>query len=147
MASAGSTGSSPSYMLSVSMGQSTPLGTGFSSGKTLLAGFWSRYWIPTDVEGAPSVFRNDLFQNFPNPFNPVTTIEYSVSHAALVRVLIFAVNGQRLRTLVNENKSPGRHRVIWDGKNESGIMVSSGIYFYRLEIGSYSYVRKMVVLR
>jgi hypothetical protein len=147
MGSTGSSGSSPPYTLNVTMGQPTPVGTGFSTGKTLLAGFWSRYWIPTNVEETSVVLRNDLFQNFPNPFNPLTTIEYSVSKAGPVRVAVFSVDGQRVRTLVNENKSPGKYKIIWNGRNEKGTTVSSGIYFYRLEIGSYSSVKKMILLR
>jgi hypothetical protein len=147
MGSAGFIGSGAPYMLSATMGQPTPICTGRSSNKTLLAGFWGRYWIPTDVDETPVVFRNDLFQNFPNPFNPLTTIEYSVSTAGSARIAIFNANGQRVRLLVRENKSPGRYRVIWDGRNDPGALVASGIYFYRLEVGTYSSVRKMMVLR
>jgi hypothetical protein len=147
MGSAGSPGSSSHYLLNMTMGQPTPIEIGSSSSKILFAGFWGVDWIPTPADKLPTVFRDDLFQNFPNPFNPLTTIEYSVAKSGPVRIVIFDVDGRRIKTLVNENISPGRHRTIWDGRNERGVTVSSGIYFYRIEIGSYISIRKMVVLR
>ncbi len=145
--SAGFPGTSTNYKTNGTMGQPTPIGIGSSSGNTLRAGFWSRYWIPTDVEETPAVFSDMLFQNFPNPFNPSTTIRYSVSTKRHIEITIYNVNGQRIRRLVNEDKAPGIYKAAWDGRNARGSMVSTGIYFYRLAAGSYVSVKKMLLLR
>jgi hypothetical protein len=130
------------------LGQSTPPGVGSSSGNVLYAGFWKDVLLGmvTEVEETPA-YRNELLQNYPNPFNPVTTIEYSVSHGGYAELTIFNVLGQRVRTLVNEHKVPGRHRAIWDGRNDGGRMVATGMYFYRLRIDSFVSVKKMVLIR
>lgn len=145
MGSAGTYGTSTNYKTGGTLGQSTPIGMGSASYKSLLAGFWGRYKIPTPVP--PVVIRNELHQNFPNPFNPVTTIKYFVSTEGHVAMTIYNVKGQRIRRLINESKLPGSYSVTWDGRNERGVKVSSGIYFYRLETGTYSSTKKMLLLR
>ncbi|KPL01845.1 MAG: hypothetical protein AMJ73_09690 [candidate division Zixibacteria bacterium SM1_73] len=94
----------------------------------------------------------DLFQNYPNPFNPVTKIQFRVqslkSREPLHTILsIYNVLGQRVRTLVDEPKSPGSYEVIWDGKDGKGNDVSSGIYFYRLDTENYQKTKKMTLLK
>lgn len=147
ISAAGSPGQSMNYMTNGTLGQSTPIGIGAASGTTLYAGFWGRYWIPTDVEETPPCYRTMLHQNFPNPFNPSTTIEYSLANAARVRIEIFDVGGRRIRTLVDAGKPAGPHRAVWDGRNERGVAVSSGIYFYRFRTDSFVSVKKMVLLK
>jgi flagellar hook assembly protein FlgD len=88
-----------------------------------------------------------LFQNFPNPFNPLTTIEYSVAKASPVELTIYDVRGQGVRTLVRENRLAGKYAAVWDGKNDGGRPISTGVYFCRLEIGSFVSVKKMVLLK
>lgn len=144
---AGYPGTSTNYKAAGTMGQTTPIGIGSSAGKTLRAGFWGKYWIPTAVDETPSLYRDELYQNYPNPFNPVTTIEYSVAKESLVDLTIFDVSGRRIRVLVSEIKSPGNYEVRWDGRNEAGRMTVTGIYFYRLRIGSFVSVRKMLLLK
>jgi hypothetical protein len=93
--------------------------------------------------------RFTLYQNFPNPFNPSTTIRYFVGMetSARVSLKIYNVAGQVVKRLVDEEKAPGEHQVLWDGKNEQGEDVASGVYFYRLIVSDYSENKRMVLLR
>lgn len=104
---------------------------------------------PTLVEGEdetiPSSF--ELFQSYPNPFNNTTAIKYRLQKTADVSLVIYNVLGQKVRTLVEEEKQRGAVTVIWDGKDEQGKDLSSGIYFYRLTAGEVSQTRKMVLLK
>lgn len=89
-----------------------------------------------------------LYQNHPNPFNPTTTIRYTLPRATPVTLEIYTVTGQEVRTLVNRLHSPGEYSVVWDGTDQAGKPVSSGIYIYRLEGGEeYVQSRKMLLIR
>jgi hypothetical protein len=88
-----------------------------------------------------------LDQNVPNPFNPTTAISYSLADRARVTIQIYDVGGRLVRTLVDEENPAGSYKVTWDGANNAGQMVSSGIYFYRLEAGAFVRTRKMVLLK
>ena len=89
----------------------------------------------------------ELKQNFPNPFNPSTKITYQISEAEKVNLEIYNALGEKVRTLVNDTKDSGQYEVIWDGKNQAGNDLSSGVYFYRLDAGKNVKVMKMVLLR
>lgn len=93
----------------------------------------------------PSSFR--LEQNYPNPFNPTTTIIYSLSVGAKVKLTIYNLNGQKVITLVNKEHQPGAYLVQWNGKDESGTKVGSGVYTYRLEAKERTETRKLVLIR
>ncbi|MDY0151709.1 MAG: C25 family cysteine peptidase [Candidatus Cloacimonas sp.] len=88
-----------------------------------------------------------LDANYPNPFNPETTIRYSTKAAGAVRISIYNMKGQLIRNLVNESKAAGYHRVIWNGQDERGAAVSSGIYFYRMDAVNYSATKKMMLMK
>ena len=88
-----------------------------------------------------------LAQNYPNPFNPSTNINYQLSELEQVTLSIFDINGQLVRTLVNAQQSPGNYTIIWDGLNEKGYQVSSGIYFYKLRTKKYALAKQMLLLR
>jgi hypothetical protein len=87
-------------------------------------------------------------ENFPNPFNPRTTIRYAVpSTGGSVRLTVYDLRGRKVRTLVDEEKSGGEYVAIWQGRDDSGRELGSGVYFYRMEIGDYQVERKMVLLK
>ncbi|MCI0514270.1 GDSL-type esterase/lipase family protein [candidate division KSB1 bacterium] len=89
----------------------------------------------------------ELAQNYPNPFNPMTRIRYQLPEPARVMLVIYNITGQRIRTLVQEAQPAGYHFVVWDGCNEAGQMVASGIYFYQLVTPKFHQIRRMVLLR
>ncbi len=89
----------------------------------------------------------ELKQNYPNPFNPTTTIAFALPRNEQVRLEIFNILGQKVRTLVNTRMAAGKHQIVWDGKNEQGIAVPSGIYIYRLKTDHFSATRRMILLR
>jgi hypothetical protein len=106
----------------------------------------------------PGIESFQLFQNFPNPFNPATTIQFSVGgkqNPIHTTLQVYNLLGQKVRTLVDAPKNSGIHRVIWDGKDDSGNEVASGIYFYRIEVedpasggaGDFTEAKKLVLLK
>ena len=96
--------------------------------------------------GVP-VVATELHGNFPNPFNPETTIRYSVKEATPVSIDIYNVKGQLVKTLVNENKASGHYSVTWNGRDNNNLPVSSGVYFYKMFAGKYSSTRKMILMK
>ncbi len=92
-------------------------------------------------------FVNKLEQNYPNPFNPTTTIRYSIKAPSRVSLRIYNVAGQLVRTLVKEHLKSNDYKVRWDGKDNAGNDVSTGVYFYRLTAGTFTQTKKMVLLR
>ena len=94
---------------------------------------------------APEAF-DALYENFPNPFNPTTTIKYSLKENRHTKLVIYNSLGQVICTLVNDRQDAGIHNVRWDGKDEFGKQVSSGLYIYRLKAGSFVKTRRMTML-
>jgi hypothetical protein len=88
-----------------------------------------------------------LFDNYPNPFNPETAIEYELPQAGSVRLEIYNMLGQKAKTLIDQNQAAGIHRAIWDGKNDVGEAVTSGVYLYRLETANFKATKRMVLIR
>ena len=103
---------------------------------------------PTHVENEsrakPISFK--LNQNYPNPFNPGTVISYQLPEAVPVRLEIYNSLGQRVRTLVDDLQEAGPHGLVWDGRDDSGRGLASGVYLYRLVAGSFTESRKMVLV-
>ena len=89
----------------------------------------------------------DVSDNYPNPFNPSTTIDYKVPKSADVKLVIYNLLGQRVRTLINERVEPGAYRVKWDALSDDGHAVASGIYIYRFEAADFTRVKKMILLK
>ena len=94
--------------------------------------------LPTDFE---------LYQNYPNPFNPVTNIEFRIADFELVKLVIYDLLGREVKTLVHRKLAPGSYSVKWDGRDETGKPVASGVYIYRLRAGRNSLAKKALLLK
>jgi hypothetical protein len=108
--------------------------------------------VEEEISALPNKF--ELSQNYPNPFNPTTTIPFRVGSSHFMvhsptrtSLIIYNILGQKVRTLVDEEKLPGNYNVIWDGKDYSGKEVASGIYFYQLRTKDFTDTKKMVLSR
>ena len=109
------------------------------SGRTSLHG-------PVAAEiGVPKKF--ELSQNYPNPFNPTTSIRFSLPKVATVQLEIYNIMGQRVRMLVDDSRKAGYHIVMWDGNNEIGNRVGSGIYYYRIIADDFVQLKKMILIK
>ena len=139
--------------------------------------YWSPEWISTETFGSPwenlalfdfnsevldgiTVFENDntgIDENinpehiklklFPNPFNPITYIQYSVPQFDFVTIEIININGQKIKTIIQSSHQPGNYEIMWDGTNQTGMSVPSGIYFYKLDADEFISVKKLVLLK
>lgn len=89
----------------------------------------------------------DLKKNYPNPFNPETTIDFETFSEGKVTLEIFNSKGQLVKTLCNKTFPQGQHSIIWEGKDESGNKVASGIFFYSLSMNSQQKIKKMILLK
>lgn len=98
-------------------------------------------------EDVVPVGKFELHNNYPNPFNPSTTIRYELAENSNVELHIYDVLGNHIKTLVDENQSAGNYTISWDGRNNLDVQVSSGIYFYQIKAGDYSDNKKMALLR
>lgn len=99
----------------------------------------------TTDEPLPDKFH--LYSNYPNPFNPITTISFDLPVASHVKLEIYNLLGQRIVTLIDGSRVAGQHQVIWNGLDNVGNSVASGVYFYRLTKDNYAVTKKMVLLR
>jgi hypothetical protein len=98
-----------------------------------------------NVPEIPAQFH--LFQNYPNPFNPSTTIRYTLPKSEFVTLKVYDILSQEVRTLANGKQAAGIKSLLWDGRDNTGKAVSSGIYIYRLHAADYVKNRKMVLIR
>jgi hypothetical protein len=106
--------------------------------------------IITDTDDdAVLAYTTELLNNFPNPFNPYTTISFTIETPLMGSLLIevYNIKGQRVRTLVNDHFPAGRHSVVWNGTDDNGKTVSSGVYFYMMRAGDYMSVRRMLLMK
>lgn len=102
--------------------------------------------LGTEIEMIPIV--TQLGNNFPNPFNPETEINFSVTQkSSFVNIEVFNLKGQKVKTLLNEVLPAGNHSVIWNGKDDGNKNCSSGVYLYKMKCGDYSKTKKMILLR
>ena len=89
-----------------------------------------------------------LHGNYPNPFNPTTTISYSLLQEEMINISIYNVKGEKIITIIDEINPSGNHQVFWNGDDESGKVVSSGVYFYKMSAGSgHTSSKKMILLK
>ncbi len=125
-------------------------------------GVYNVYLIKTDPDGMVGITDNNppslepprswaLAQNYPNPFNPSTTISFDIPGDAdatrPVSLIVYDLRGRRVRTLVDSELEPGTHKIHWDGRNDRGKSVTSGIYLYTLKAGEKKFTRKMTILK
>ena len=99
----------------------------------------------SEVKLIPSDF--SLQQNFPNPFNPSTEIRFDLPEEGQVELSVFNMQGQKVRTLESGKMTPGYHAIIWNGTNDNGSRVSTGMYFYSIQTNKFQAVRKMLFLK
>ena len=88
-----------------------------------------------------------LHHNYPNPFNPVTTLRYDIPENSHVNVTIYDMLGRQVKTLINQAQDAGYRSVIWNATNDYGKPVSAGIYLYQIQAGEYMQTKKMVLLK
>jgi len=104
--------------------------------------------LDADPVGEAPPVPNSLGQNIPNPFNPSTTIRYSVSSAGPVSIRVYNAGGALVRTLVSTAHAPGAYSVRWDGTDDRGRHLGSGVYFYRIEsAGGFRDSKKLILLK
>jgi len=159
VSSSGCEAKSDTYLLGVSIAQPV---MGLSSDPDYIesAGFWhwNMSWPGPEVgvKGEPGLDLSlpkeySLSQNFPNPFNPTTLIRYAIpdreGRPHRINLKVYNVLGQRVRTLVNMEQAPGYYSVVWNGRDDYGRELASGVYFYRLKAGRYSSSKKLLLLK
>ena len=128
----------------------TPLSSDFQVSESVLVGLdgavdMLHHAEIGDLEPLPDRF--GLEQNMPNPFNPSTAIGYQLPEAGMVRLAIYNLIGQEVRVLVNERRNAGSFAATWDGTDAVGRRVASGIYLYRIQAGSFSATKRMLLLK
>jgi flagellar hook assembly protein FlgD len=122
-------------------------------GRSTTDGILNDVWSLENLSDTPTGVRPvtagaaTLAQNYPNPFNPTTVIEYQTRSEGTVRLGVFDAAGRTVRTLVDEVQPRGVHTVAWDGRNDAGATVASGVYLYRLEVEGTKLTRKMMLLK
>ncbi|MDP2172561.1 MAG: M14 family zinc carboxypeptidase [Candidatus Cloacimonadaceae bacterium] len=109
----------------------------------IISGFSS----PNEDNLNPALPLSALYPNFPNPFNPETTIKYSLAAQTPVSLEIFNIRGQKVRSLVNSTMRAGNHSIVWNGRDDLGSSVSSGVYLYRMRAGDYDKTIKMMLMK
>jgi len=102
----------------------------------------------TDVNGIQIPLANLLKGNYPNPFNPETTVYFSVeATSSLVNIEVYNLKGQKIKTLVSEQLSSGSHSAVWNGKDDLGKSVASAVYLYKMRTGNYTSTKKMILMK
>ena len=101
--------------------------------------------LNAEEELLPEVFA--LHNNYPNPFNPITNIRYDIPEVSDVRIDIYNINGQKVRTLVSREHQPGRYKIQWNATNEFGSHVASGRYIYKIHAKDFTSVKKLLLMK
>ncbi len=109
--------------------------------------YGSEPWVTIDDPVLPVPDQLVLQQNYPNPFNPTTTIAYSLPEASHVRLDIYNVKGQLVKTLINGEMPAGMHSVVWDGRDSNNTAVASGVYFYRVSCPKVTQTKRMLLMK
>jgi hypothetical protein len=142
-----------SYRVRATFGEVGFVGLAVGPSHVMGSGFWPGHALAAatdapdpDVSESVIAYVDGLRQNFPNPFRRSTDIAYTVGQPARVRLAVYDVAGRYVATLTDVHRDPGSYRVRWEGRSASGERVASGVYFYRLDIGSWSSTRKLLKL-
>jgi hypothetical protein len=124
---------------------------GRSSGKTEILGLYAQKLsssVSVSDNNTPSLSSIELKQNHPNPFNPQTTISFTLkNNSPALELKIYNLKGQMVKNLMSGSMNRGSYNLVWDGKDDAGNNVSSGVYFYRLSDGKSTQQRKMVLMK
>jgi hypothetical protein len=121
-------------------------GTGINT-KTNMMLQYLNFFTTVNTENIEIPLFTQLGSNYPNPFNPTTTISFSNPEESKIEITIYNSKGQKIKTLVNEVLSAGEHTVMWDGTDNRDTSVSSGIYFYKMKTYNYTSIKKMILLK
>jgi len=101
--------------------------------------------------GTPGIpvpgYSTHLMEAFPNPFNPNTNIRYAITEPGEVSISIYNLKGQLLRSYLNRYPEKGYYQVSWDGRDDHGCALGSGVYLYKMQFGTYSCTRKMILMK
>ena len=137
--------------LSVPIDTTTWQGSGYEfsteGGNPFFPVFWKGALDVGDEKTSTKPKVYSLSQNYPNPFNPITILRFGLPRDSWVKLEVYNVLGQKVKTLVNENLTAGMQEKEWDGTDENGFEVASGIYFYKIQAESFSDIKKMVLLK
>ena len=104
-------------------------------------------WVGNDDPSTNVPANNILVKNYPNPFNPQTTISFTLKNNTDVSVDIYNIKGQIVRNLIKKSMKAGEHNIVWNGKNDNNKIQASGIYFVRVNSGNESTIHKMAMLK
>ena len=105
------------------------------------------FYPVSETEIVVKPLKTELLSNFPNPFNPETTIRFNLAKDSDVSIDIFNIRGQKVRLLVSGYWCQGEYSVVWDGRDDNGVSLGSGVYFYHLRAGDFSETRRMLLLK
>ncbi|MFC1501875.1 FlgD immunoglobulin-like domain containing protein [bacterium] len=155
---AGSPSSSAGYSVRDAVGQPSDVGNMSSTNYSLSSGFLSGREMETAVDDEqeidPSLPRKfQLKQNYPNPFNPVTTMTYQLPHTAKVSLMILSMQGRMIRKWIPGQQQAGVYSIQWNGRDQSGKPVPSGVYLYQIEVkggsskNSFLDVKKLILIK
>jgi len=103
------------------------------------------WMLSSEEDMIPEVFA--LYNNYPNPFNPITNIKYDIPEVSDVRIDIYNLAGQRVRTLVSKQHQPGRFKIQWNATNDAGSPVASGMYIYKIHAKDFVSVKKLLLMK
>jgi len=103
--------------------------------------------IDIGIAENPAIIKTFFYQNAPNPFNSSTTIKFALKNSEKVKISIYNIRGELVKTLLSRTLGAGEHHVVWRGDNQNGVVVSTGIYFYRVRTANFSETKKMLLLK
>ena len=105
-------------------------------------------FVISAVKGLSTAIKTfELLQNYPNPFNPTTTIEYQLPKTGNVEIKVFSINGQLVKTIESTHQTIGSHTVTWDGRNNNGQTIASGLYIYQVVFENSVLSKKMMFIK